>query len=109
MLNSMSAKQMVNRLQRYASKVQGTNKYWNQRLQELLPLIEQKCCPTFFFTFGAADMHCLDLQRLFQNNEGATRSEGAQAVIDNPHLTDWFFMQRLQEFVRYWLKWRLRC
>ena len=32
-----------------------------------------------------------------------TRSERAQAVIDNPHLTDWFFMQRLQEFVRHWL------
>ncbi|CAB4017851.1 ATP-dependent DNA helicase PIF1, partial [Paramuricea clavata] len=103
MINSMSANQMVNRLQRYVSKVQGTNQYWYQRLQELLALIEQKACPTFFFTFSAADMHWPELQRLLQNDEGASRSERAQAVIDNPHLTDWFFMQRLQEFVRHWL------
>ncbi len=103
MVNSMSANQMVNRLQRYVSKVQGTNQYWYQRLQELVALIEQKGCPTFFFTFSAADRHWPDLQRLLQNDEGASRSERAQAVIDNPHLTDWFFMQRLQEFVRHWL------
>ena len=103
MVNSMSANQMVNRLQRYVSKVQGTNQYWYQRLQELLALIEQKGCPTFFFTFSAADSHWPDLQRLLQNNDGATRTERAQAVTDNPHLTDWFFMQRLEEFIRHWL------
>ena len=103
MVNSMSTNQMVNRLQRYVSKVQGTNQYWYQLLQELLALIEQKGCPTFFFTFSAADMHWPDLQRLLLNDEGASRSERAQAVINNPHLTDWFFMQRLQEFVRHWL------
>ncbi len=62
MVNSMSANQTVNRLQRYVSKVQGMNQYWYQRLQELLALIEQKDCPTFFFTFSAADMHWPDLQ-----------------------------------------------
>ena len=64
MVNSMSANQMMNRLQRYVSKVQGTNQYWYQRLQELLALIEQKGCSTFLFTFSAADMHWPDLQRL---------------------------------------------
>ncbi|XP_028394469.1 uncharacterized protein LOC114518663 [Dendronephthya gigantea] len=104
MVNSMGANQMVNRLQRYVSKIQGTNQYWYQRLQELLALIEQKGCPTFFFTFSAADSHWPDLQRLLQSNEGASRTERAQAVIDNPHLTDWFFMQRLQEFIKHWLQ-----
>ncbi|CAB3993601.1 Hypothetical predicted protein [Paramuricea clavata] len=104
MVNSMSANQMVNRLQRYVSKVQGTNQTWYQRLQELPALIEQKGCPTFFFNFSAADMHWPDLQRLLQNEEGATRTERAQAVIDNPQLTDWFFIQRLQEF-KYSLPW----
>lgn len=102
-VNSMSANQMVNRLQRYVSKVQGTNQYWYQRLQELLALLEQKGCPTFFFTFSPADSHWPELQRLLQNNEGATRTEKAQAVIDNPHLTDWYFVQRLEAFVRHWL------
>ncbi|XP_028419074.1 uncharacterized protein LOC114544711 [Dendronephthya gigantea] len=45
-----------------------------------------------------------DLQRLLQSNEGASRTERAQAVIDNPHLTDWFFMQRLQKFIKHWLE-----
>ncbi|CAB3998541.1 Hypothetical predicted protein [Paramuricea clavata] len=53
-------------------------------------------------TNSAADIHWPDLQRLLQKDEGASRSERAQAVIDNPHLTDWFFMQQL-EFVRHWL------
>jgi Tfp pilus assembly protein PilN len=74
MVNSRSANQMMNR---YVSKVQGTNQYWYQRLQELLALIEQKDCPTFFFTFSAADMHWPDLQRLLQNDEGESRSERA--------------------------------
>ena len=43
------------------------------------------------------------MQRLLQNNEDATRTERAQAVIDNPHLTDWFFKQRLEEFIKHWL------
>ena len=51
MVNSMSAKQMVNRLQWCVSKVQGTNQYWYQRLQELLALIEQKRLSYFFLYF----------------------------------------------------------
>ena len=87
MMNSMSGKQMVNRVQRYVSKVQGTNPYWCQHLQELLTLIEQKGCPTFFFTFSAADTSWPELESLLQNEEDAIRSEQGQAVIDNLHLT----------------------
>ena len=91
MVNSMSGKQMVNRVQHYVSKVQGTNQYWYQCLQELLALIEQKDCPTFFFTFSAADSYCPKLQRLLQSEENATHSVCMKGVVDNPHLTDWHF------------------
>ena len=74
MVNSMSSKQMVNQLQQHVSKVQGTNPYWYQRLQQLLALIEQKGCHTFFFTFSASDSYWPELQRLLQNEEDATRS-----------------------------------
>ena len=57
MVNSMSANQMVNRLKRYVSKVQGTM-YWYQRLQELLALIEQKGCPTF--SSPLVQLTCID-------------------------------------------------
>ena len=36
MVNSMSANQMVNRSQRYVSKVQGKNQYWYRQLQEFV-------------------------------------------------------------------------
>ena len=58
-------------------------------------MIEQKGCPTFFFTFSAADSYWPELLRFLQNAEDATRSERGHAVSDNPHLTDWFFKQRL--------------
>ena len=73
-------------------------------MQELLALIEQKRCPTFFFTFSAADSYWPNLQRLLQIEENGTRSQRAKAVIDNPHLTDWYFKQRLDDYIRYWLK-----
>ena len=94
---------MVNRVQHYVSKVQGTNQYWYQSLQELLALIKQKGCPTFFFTFSAADSYWPKLQRLSQSEENATRSECMKAVVDNPHLNDWYFKQQLDKFMHHWL------
>ena len=49
MVGQMSAHQLVNRLQRYVAKIQGTRQYWYQRYLELKALIEQKGPPTFFF------------------------------------------------------------
>ena len=77
MVNYMIANQIRNRLQECVSKVHNTNQYGYQCLQELLPLLEQKGCPTFFFTFSAADSHLPDLLKLLKNYEGATRSERA--------------------------------
>ena len=51
----MTANHLMNRLQRYVAKIQGTKQYWYQRYQELKALITQKGAPTFFFTFSAAD------------------------------------------------------
>ena len=51
MVQQMSAQQLMNRLQRYVAKIQGTRQYWHQRYQELKALINQKGAPTFFFYF----------------------------------------------------------
>ena len=32
-----------------------------------------------------------------------TSQERRQNVINNPHVVDWFFTQRLESFVKYWL------
>ena len=85
---------MVNRVQHYVSKVQFINQYWNQYLQELLALTEQKGRPTFFFIFSAADSYWPELQKLLQSKENSTHSECMKAVVDNPHFTDWYLVFR---------------
>ena len=102
-INSTSGKQMVNRVQCYMSKIQGTDQYWYQCLQELLALIEQKGCPTFFFTCSAAGSYWPELQELLQSKENATCSECMKAVVGNPHLTDWYFKQWLGNVLHHWL------
>ena len=103
MVQQMSAQQLMNRLQRYVAKIQGTRQYWHQRYQELKALITQKGAPTFFFTFSAADNYWPDLHRLLQEPEDPTPSIRIKAVIDHPHLTDSYFVTRLEEFCNHWL------
>ena len=103
MVGQMSANQLMNRVQRYVAKIQGTKQYWYQRYQELKALITQKGAPTFFFTFSAADNYWPDLHRLLQEPNNATPSIRIRAVIDHPHLTDSYFVTRLHEFSSRWL------
>ena len=103
MVKDMSAKQLMNRVQMYATNIQGTRQYWFQRLQELQALFDQKGYPTFFFTVSAADNYWPDLHRLLQQPEGATRGMHMQAIINNPHLTDWYFSAKLPEFINHWM------
>ena len=103
MVGQMTANHLMNRLQRYVAKLQGTKQYWYQRYQELKALITQKGAPTFFFTFSAADNYWPDLHRLLQEPNNAVPSVRIRAVIDNPHITDAFFVSRLDEFCSHWL------
>ena len=73
-------------------------KYWYQRYQELKVLITQKGTATFFFTFSAANNYSPDLHRLLQEPNNAVPSTPIRAVIDNHHITDAFFVSRLDEF-----------
>ena len=102
MVDNFTAEQLMNRLQRYAAKVQGSQ-YWFQRYQELGALIEQKR-PTLFWTVSAADNHWPELHKLLPHaTEPPTLSMRIQAIIDNPHITDWFFTTKLSDFVQHWL------
>ncbi len=42
------------------------------------------------------------MHKLF-GTENGTIEEKWQAVINNPHLVDWFFTQRLESFIKHWL------
>lgn len=43
---------------------------------------------------------------LFEENNSnisTTSEERRQNVINNPHIVDWFFTQRVESFIKYWL------
>ena len=70
---------------------------------ELLALCDQRGYPTFYVTVGTADNYWPDLQCLLQQPEGATHGVRVQAVINQPHLTDWFFAAKLPQFIQHFL------
>ena len=57
-----------------------------------------------FFTFSPAQMHWPDLHALFDCSfSNSTPLNRRQNVINNPDITDWFFTQRLENVIKYWL------
>ena len=49
-------------------------------------------------------MHWPELHALFSDSTDQRLPENKrQNVINNPHITDWFFTQRLENFIKYWL------
>lgn len=85
MVGHLSAEQLMQRLQRYAAKVQGSSQYWYQRCHELRALIEQKGPPTFFWTVSSADNYWPELHKLMPHSDNEpSHSMRVQAVITNP-------------------------
>ena len=94
----------MSKVSRYTANIAGTNAYWNKVREELKAIITNVGAPTFFFTFSSADMHWPELHALFgANADNATSEIRRQNVINNPHIVDWFFTQRLESFVKHWL------
>ena len=93
---------LISKISRYVANITGSNAYWYKVREDLKAIITTVGTPTLFFTFSSADMHWPDLHVLF-GNENSTSEERRQAVINNPHIVDWFFTQRLQSFVKHWL------
>lgn len=105
MVGQLRGEQLMKRIQRYAAKLPGTHQYWFQRYLELRSLLEQKGAATFFWTVSSADTYWPDLHALMPHlhTEQLTHQMRIQAVIGNPHLTDWYFCNRLKDFVNHWL------
>ncbi len=94
----------VAKVSRYVGNIAGTNAYWNKVREELKAIITNVGAPTIFFTFSSADMHWPELHALFGANfANATSEVRRQNVINNPHIVDWFFTQRMESFVKHWL------
>ena len=105
MVDKSTSEQLMSRLHKYVSKVQGTKQYWYQRSLELKALIQTKGPPTFFFTVSAADTYWpeLHINLMPHDNANPTHSMKINAVINNPHITDWYFTKRLSDLSKHWL------
>ena len=54
-----------------------------------------------FFTFSSADRHWPGLHALLNCSDNNTADQRRQNVINNPHITDCFFTQRLENFIQW--------
>ncbi|CAB4040246.1 Hypothetical predicted protein, partial [Paramuricea clavata] len=108
MAASNNANLFLSKVSRYVGNIAGTNAYWNRVREELKAIITSVGAPTLFFTFSSADMHWPELHALFNTGTNFETGNSAsevrrQNVINNPHVVDWFFTQRLESFVKHWL------
>ena len=98
----------LSKVSRYVSNIAGSNAYWNRVREDLKAVITSVGAPTLFLLFSSADMHWPELHALFKGdphcgNHNSTCDMRRQNVIDNLHIVDWFFSQRLESFVKHWL------
>ena len=98
-----NANAFLSKISRYLSNITGSNAYWYKAKEDLKAIISHTGPPTFFFTFSSADMHWPELHALFSNDNNSTADQRRHNVINNPHITDWFFTQRLENFIKHWL------
>ena len=107
MVRTLSTDQLVKRVHRYAAKVSGTDQYWFQRYLELKSLLEhaERHPNLFLDCLLCRHLHWPQLHSLMPHSQTETISHSArtQAVVDIPHLTDWFFCNKLKDFVNHWL------
>ena len=86
----VQASALVKRMLRYAAKITGSHAYWHARQQELQSTVAIKGCATVFITLSAADNHWEDLHRFMPPSYPDTALGRRMAVIDNPHIVDWY-------------------
>ena len=83
-------------------KVSETNACWNQVGQDPKATISQIGAPAIFWTLSCVDFHWPEFHSMFSNNSRESETL-RQNVIANPHILDWFFTQRTESFVKWWL------
>ena len=104
MAENNNSNQLMSKLTRYVGNIPGTNAYWHRVKEDLKAIVTHEGAGTIFFTFSSADMHWPELHDLLTSpSENTTSQQRRQNVIDNPHIVDWFFTERLESFVKHWL------
>ena len=102
MATSNNSNTLISKISRYVANIAGSNAYWYKVREDLKAIITTVRTPTLFLTFSSADMPWPDLHVLL-GNENSTGDKRRQAVINNPHIVNWFFTLRLESFIKHWL------
>ena len=89
-----------NRVLHYASSLRGTKQYWFRQRSRLLSMVDTLGLPTIFFTHSAADLQWPELARLTCPDDPDSRASRTKAIIENPAVADWFFYERVVEFIK---------
>ena len=103
MASSNASTVFMSKLSRYVANTTGSSAYWHKVRNDLKTIITTKGVPTIVFTLSSTDMHWPDLHSLFSGKSDSTNEKRKQSVIDNPHIVDWFFDQRVKSFIKHWL------
>ncbi|RNA27124.1 ATP-dependent DNA helicase PIF1, partial [Brachionus plicatilis] len=90
----------MKKMSAYSSNITGSDSYWYKRRIELQSTFEQMKPASAFFTFSYPDNHWDDLHRLIPGAPAKSDQEKRRNVLSNPHLVDWFFSYKLDEFLK---------
>ena len=106
MLQTNTYSTLMSKLMHYAKNVTGSNSYWHKAKEDLRATIAQVGPPTIFFTLSCAEYHWPEFHELFCDPHSETLQPAIrqQNVLQNPHILDWFFTERTDRFVKFWLK-----
>ena len=106
MLQSNTYSTLMSKLMHYAKNVTGSNSYWHKAKEDLRATIAQVGPPTIFFILSCAEYHWPEFHELFcdPHSDHTQPAIRQQNVLENPHILDWFFTERTDRFVKFWLK-----
>ena len=99
-LRDMVGTSFSSRVCHYAGSLRGTRPYWMKQRSCLIAMVDTLGLPTVFFTHSAADFQWPELSKLICQESPEDASARRRAVIDNPAVADWFFYERLQQFLK---------
>ena len=103
LLHTDNHSQVMSKIMHYAKSVTGTNAYWNANKENLKALMTQKGLGTIFWTLSCAEYHWPEMHVLYNNVDQIGNNNYRNNVINNPHIFDYMFTERVEAFVKHWL------
>lgn len=108
MVNNNNINFFLNKLFCYVINIIGLDVYWYKVKEDLKVIIQYVGLLIFFFIFLVVDMYWLELYFFFGNERyegiiGSLFEIRCNNVINNFYVVDWFFIECLKKFIKYWL------